>query len=248
VLISHSIKIDMSIDPFFGRNPSYCFVDLDDSEDVDDVIRKLQGYLIRGRPIKINHHTRKRQERPRRVETRLEGGEQRSFDFTPPATSPSVFDRYARTDAREHWTKPVEEGRRLFVGSLSDISDQAFVNEEMRQLFNGHTVQAVSKRIVPAKRNMALAATGQCYCFVDLPSAPEAADAMAALNGTPAPYGGSYKINVAYAQQDRKVCREQAGLLGTHRASGDVKRSTEEVKRGPGDVKRSLDGNWRSKG
>jgi RNA recognition motif-containing protein len=54
----------MSIDPFFGRNPSYCFVDLDDSEDVDNVTRKLQGYLIRGRSIKINHHTRKRQERP----------------------------------------------------------------------------------------------------------------------------------------------------------------------------------------
>jgi RNA recognition motif-containing protein len=40
----------MSIDPFSGRNPSYCFVDLDDNEDTDAVIRNLQGYQIRGRP------------------------------------------------------------------------------------------------------------------------------------------------------------------------------------------------------
>jgi hypothetical protein len=104
----------------------------------------------------------------------------------------------------------------------------------MRQLFRGHDIQTVSKRVLPAHRNMAVAATGQCYCFVDLPSAREAADAMTALNGSPTPYGGSYKINVAYAQQDRKVCREQAGLLGGHRVTGEVKRS--------------LDGNWRSSG
>lgn len=223
----------MSIDPFSGRNPSYCFADLDEAEDIDAVIRKLHGYLIRGRPIKVNHDVGKRAERPRRIETCLENGERRSFDFTPRTASPFVFDRYARTDAREHWTKPIEEGRRLFVGGLSDISDQAFVNEEMRQLFDGHNLQAVSKQILPAHRNTEIAATGQCYCFVDLPSALEAENAMAALDGITTPYGGSYKINIAYPQQDRKVCREQAELLGIHRVSGEVKRN--------------LDGNWRSR-
>jgi RNA recognition motif-containing protein len=225
----------MSIDPFAGRNPSYCFADLDDNEDTDAVIRSLQGYQIRGRPIKINYDSGKREQcAPRRIETRLENGERRSFDFTPNKNSPFVFDRYARTDVREYWTKPVEENRRLFVGGLSDISDQTFVDEEMRQLFHDHDIQAVSKRILPAHRNMAIAAMGQCYCFVDLPSAREAASAMAALDGSPTPYGGSCRINIAYAQQDRKVCREQAGLLGSHGVTGEVKRS--------------LDGNWRSRG
>ena len=79
---------------------------------------------------------------------------------------------------------------------------------------------------------MAIAATGQCYCFVDLPSAAEAEAAMAALNGTPTPYDGLCRINVAYYQQDRKVCREQLGF-----GNGTV----------TGEVKRNLDGNWRSR-
>jgi len=128
--------------------------------------------------------------------------------------------------------REIREGRRLYVRGLSDICDQEFVNAEMRTLFDGHDIQAVSKRVLPVHRNMAIAATGQCYCFVDLPSAAEAENAMAALNGTPTPYGGLYRINVAYDQQDRKVCREQLGF-GNGIAAGEVKRN--------------LDGNWRSR-
>jgi RNA recognition motif-containing protein len=230
-----SLNLDMSIGPFSGRNPSYCFVDLDDNGNADAAISQLQGHVIRGRPIKINYDTGKRAKRPRRIETRLANGERRAFDFSPTAASPLVFDPYARTDTREHWARPISEGRRLYVGGLSDISNRSFVNEEMRQLFNGYSLQAVSKRILPAHRNMAIAATGQCYCFVDLSSATDAEDAMAALNGTPTPYSGWYRINIATDQRDRKVCREQARILGT---------GNDAV---AGDVKRNLDGNWRSR-
>jgi hypothetical protein len=203
------------------------------------VIEKLRGHLIRGRSIKINYDTGKRAEhRPRRLETRMANGERRSFDFNSTSTSRFVFDRYARTDTREHWTKPIGEGRRLIVRGLSDICDQVFVNEEMRQLFQGHSIQAVGKRILPVHRNMAIPATGQCYCFVDLPSAAEAVDAMIALYGTPTPYGGRYKINIASDQRDRNVCREQAELLGIEKI---------EKISVTGDVKRDLGGNWRSR-
>ncbi|KAM0701085.1 hypothetical protein Q7P35_011446 [Cladosporium inversicolor] len=187
------LNLDISIDPFSGRNPSYCFVDLDEDEDADAVISQLQGYRVRGRPIKINYDTGKRASRPRRLETRLANGERRSFDFSPTTTaSPLVFDSYA-------WKK------------FSDICEQEFVNAEMRQLFDGHNIQAVSKRVLLVHRNLAIAATGQCYCFVDLSSAVEAKSAMAAVNGTPTPYGGVYRINIASDQRDRKVCREQLG-------------------------------------
>lgn len=35
-----------------------------------------------------------------------------------------AFDSYEGSEAREHWTKPTKEGRRLYVGGLSDICDQ----------------------------------------------------------------------------------------------------------------------------
>ena len=162
----------------------------------------------------------------------MQNGEWKTFDFTPSAAKPSISDRYEWKEAREHWTKPIEEGRRLFVGGLSDIPCQAFVNVEMQKLFERFDLQAVSKLVLPVHRDLQIPATGQCYCFVDLTTTEEAGAAMAALNGMPTPYGGVYKINVAYGQEDRKVCREQAGILGMKVISTERKRN--------------LDGNWRS--
>jgi hypothetical protein len=134
----------------------------------------------------------------------MQNGKIQTFDFKPLAAKPFVFDRYEMKDAREHWTKPIEEGRRLFVGGLSDISCQAFVNAEMQDLFEGYELQAVSKRVLPVHRDIDRPDTGQCYCFVDLPTADEAKAAMAALNGMPTPYGGVYKLNIADSwDQDR---------------------------------------------
>lgn len=73
---------------------------------------------------------------------------------------------------------------------------------------------------------------GQCYCLVDLPSAEEAKAAMATFNGMQTPYGGVYKLNIAYGQEDQKVCREQAGILGIKIVSTERKRN--------------LEGDWRS--
>lgn len=156
----------------------------------------------------------------------MQNGKVQTFDFKPSTAKPFVFDRYNRK------TKPIEEGRRLFVGGLSDISCQAFVNARMQDLFEGFELRAVSKKVLPVHRNVDAPATGQCYCFVDLPSAGEAGAAMAALNGMPTPYGGIYKLNIAYGQEDQKVCREHAGILGIKIVSTERERN--------------LDGNWRS--
>lgn len=226
----------MSIDPFTGRNPSYCFVDLDRSEDAEAVKRRLGGYKIRGRPIKIDYDVGKRSIGPQRTESHTRKGEWRRFDSERTTGSPMVFDRYARKDARDHWTKPVEEGRRLYVGGLSDNANQGQVNEEMRHLFSGFNIQAVSKRVLPRySTSVNTALEGRCYCFVDLPSSQEAEDAIVALDGRPTCYGGAYKIKIAHSQQDRKVCREQAGIL-TSRVGGEDSRRTDTER------------NWRSRG
>lgn len=143
----------------------------------------------------------------------MQKGEWRTFEVNTD-NAPMVFDTYNYKSAREHWTNPVEEGRRLYVGGLSDVCDQGFVNAKMRELFNDFQLQAVSKRILPAHRNMDIPASGQCYCFVDLPSADEASRAMSVLNGKPTPYGGAYKIEIAHNQENLKECREQGHLLG----------------------------------
>jgi len=224
----------MSIDPFSGRNPSYCFVDLASTENAAAVIQKLKTKTIRGRPLKIKYDSGKRDGPKRRhIETRMQKGGWQAFDFRPPqpsATEPLVFDRYARTDAREHWTKPIEEDRRLFVGGLSAISSQTFINAEMQDLFEGFNIQAVSKQVVPASLDEP--STGHCFCFVDFATAEEAKAAMAQLNGAPTPYSGKYRIKLARDQGTRKVCREQAEII-------EEKTVSEERKR-------KLEGNWRS--
>lgn len=199
------------------------------------MLQRLQGDLVRGRPIKVKRNTRKRQQRIGGMKTEDQSGRWRTIELPNKSSKVPTFasDRWTRTDARDHWTKPVDEGRRLFVGGLSEVSNQSFVNREMQQLFEGHDIQAVSKRILPAHRDERIPATGQCYCFVDLPSAEEAGRAAVLLNGKPTPYGGVYKVKRAHPQADRKVCREQDRLLGIHRFTGQPQRD--------------LSGDWRSK-
>ncbi|RMY33003.1 hypothetical protein D0865_14582 [Hortaea werneckii] len=53
-------KVDISIDPFTGRNPGYCFVDVHTIEDAERALETLPGKRVRGRPIKINYNTPRR--------------------------------------------------------------------------------------------------------------------------------------------------------------------------------------------
>lgn len=47
-------RLSMSTDPFTGRNPSYCFIDLETEEDCGRALNELNGKEILGRPVKIN--------------------------------------------------------------------------------------------------------------------------------------------------------------------------------------------------
>ncbi|GAB1742649.1 hypothetical protein NU219Hw_g8363t1 [Hortaea werneckii] len=53
-------KVDISIDPFMGRNPGYCVVDFHTIEDAERALQALPGKRVRGRSIKINHNTKRR--------------------------------------------------------------------------------------------------------------------------------------------------------------------------------------------
>lgn len=47
-------QINMSTDPFTGRNPSYCFVDLNTPEEAQRAMDELNGKDVLGRAVRIN--------------------------------------------------------------------------------------------------------------------------------------------------------------------------------------------------
>ena len=46
-------SISMSLDPFTGRNPSYCFVDLPSSAEAERAMSVINGKTIMGREVKV---------------------------------------------------------------------------------------------------------------------------------------------------------------------------------------------------
>ncbi len=123
----------MSIDPYTGRNPSYCFVELATKEQADRAMLELNGKDLLGRPVKVGPGVaRSRNNRPH-------GESERRARHTQNNPRP-VFDRWIRTDASDHWKGYTEQGRRLFVGGLPPMPDHHTVNADVRELFKGYCV------------------------------------------------------------------------------------------------------------
>ena len=75
----------MSIDPFTGRNPSYCFVELATKDEATEAMTELQGQLVLGRPMRIGEGV-------------IRSPRKRSWDARR-----LIFDRWVRSDAPDHW-------------------------------------------------------------------------------------------------------------------------------------------------
>lgn len=217
-------RLDMSTDPFTGRNPSYCFAELFSAEEAERAISSLPGASFMGRPLRVNVHTPKTRggngsSTPMRNSPRPPMSSERSWRGQPSADgadTPSksgerdsyAFNRWDRNDASAHWTAPNENGRRLYVGGLPRIDGQEIVNQEMMELFKDYPVEAVSKIISPHESTSALPGD-HYYCFIDFPTTEDAQAAANALNGVTSKWGGPLKINMARERGPRKVVREQ---------------------------------------
>ena len=123
----------MSIDPYTGRNPSYCFVEVATQDQAERAMRELNGKDFLGRPVKVGPGVAR--SRPKRPRDESDRRERHTRDFTKP-----VFDRWTRTDAPDHWKGYTEQGRRLFVGGLPRMPDHHTVNADVRRLFMGYNV------------------------------------------------------------------------------------------------------------
>lgn len=130
----------MSIDPYSGRNPSYCFVELATKEQADRATLELNGRELLGRPVKLGPGiARSKNRRPIETSNQRAGNK---LDSSRP-----VFDRWTRTDASDHWKGYSEQGRRLFVGGLPRMPDHHTVNADVRELFRGYNVCVLPFRL-----------------------------------------------------------------------------------------------------
>jgi RNA recognition motif-containing protein len=156
-------RLAMSMDPFTGRNPSYCFVELDSKEAAEDAMQKLDGTSILGRRLKIRPCVPKTKEhRGRWAPGHLQ--------------SDSNFDRWARNNADAPNVN--QEQRRLHVSGLPKRETQAEYETIIRELFEGFEVQMISKVISPR------GTPGKHYFgFVDFENAEVAREAQRKVDG-----------------------------------------------------------------
>lgn len=148
----NSERIDIAIDPFTGRNPSYCFVDLETKELAERAMTELDGRDMLGRPVKI---------KPGVVKTQSERAQQQQqqqqrSDASPRETrsSPFSMDRWRRGDEAQPPRTPSkttttttastpsnsDPSRRLYVGGLPRLTDQEAITSNMTNFFKDYNV------------------------------------------------------------------------------------------------------------
>ncbi|KAM3074122.1 hypothetical protein ACMFMF_006144 [Clarireedia jacksonii] len=142
-------KIHISIDPFSGRNPGYCFIEFSDKDTADSAMAKLDGKDLSNRPVKCRPCQPKgegrhsgRGERDDQVSTMFdrwgdwdgarEGENDTHVDQLTGKSGPYTAMAYfncARTEDRE-----------LYVGGLPRMLDQRTNEEEIRSIFKDFEV------------------------------------------------------------------------------------------------------------
>ncbi|KAL8833020.1 MAG: hypothetical protein Q9170_004566 [Blastenia crenularia] len=199
--------INMSTDPFTGRNPSYCFVDLASKCDAERAMQELSSKNILGRPVKLGPGvaaSRKRKATNQHHSTHTDG-------------SPT-FQRWTRNDASDHFKGYSEQGRRVWVGGLPKMGQHDAVDLGIRELFTGFEIEAVSKVVIPrAPTSGDPKAGNNRYLFVDFRTADEAARAVRAADGK---YAWDVKVRVQVARnadswkaRERNEWREESSDL-----------------------------------
>ncbi|KID85787.1 RNA recognition motif domain protein [Metarhizium guizhouense ARSEF 977] len=199
----HFEKIHISIDPVSGRNPGYCFVDFPNRDTAGHALASLSA-TISGRPVKVGPCDPKKQ-RDRGGNHEADSSSRRWGDWSTQSSDGGIATGRFNTKGAEqgpywavdHFENMVEshEGRRLYVGGLGRMIDQAQHNREITELFSDFTPTAIGKRITPYERTRFMPGNHH-YCFVDFETREQANAAKKALHGRTIP-GGRLKVSVA---------------------------------------------------
>ncbi|KAL9051922.1 MAG: hypothetical protein Q9162_005706 [Coniocarpon cinnabarinum] len=216
-------NLDMSIDPFTGRNPGYVFVNVPDQRSYDTAMQCLPGNAVRGRLIKVNAACERKTIRHAGEEARVRsydrpvGRNVRGILAGESDSGPSAFhggsfafNRWARGQGESpgRWENPAQENRRLYVGSLPRLEPQSAAQDIIgNTIFSKFNVEAISKMISPHKSTWDKGGN-HYYAFVDLPSEEAAQAAVRTLDGMRTTWG-FVRVKVASGRAAPKVVREQ---------------------------------------
>ncbi|KAL4773545.1 hypothetical protein BDW60DRAFT_26806 [Aspergillus nidulans var. acristatus] len=165
-------KIRIAMDPFTGNNPGYCFVEFETKKDADRAVELLTGREFRGRYLRVEHVASKQ----RRMKPK---GAEHVLDFWSPEKAVQHFD-YAR------------RGQRLLINGLPPRRKlkQGILNQKLVQFFQGFTVEAISKPLIPPESyDTPHPYNAPCHCYVDFATAADADKAIDTLNGQIGPWG-----------------------------------------------------------
>ncbi|KAK1484142.1 modin [Colletotrichum tamarilloi] len=261
-------KIHISMDPVSARNPGYCFVDFAERADAERALSSLDARL-RGRPLKVGPCEPKKQNRSRWQSDR-EPSFNRWGDWS--GSRGEGGDEAGRSPARngrnggiesgpygaiKHFDEVVAtegDGRRLYVGGLGAMVDQAQHQDELQQILEGHKPLAISKRITPHESTRAKGGEHH-YCFVDFATAEEADAARNALDrkvwGT-----GRLRVNVARGLPDKLKDRTTPSDVQNEKENGErsawrkpryENSNRDNSARSSQPLRSAASGNWRQK-
>jgi len=181
------LNIDISIDPFTNRNPSYCFVDLGTPDAATSAMNTLTGNKQLGRSLKVQPCVQKRRHNdPNNTHsTGLIFTRWRDRSLSSTKARPTHPDSFS----------PIHQNCRVYLGGLPKPLDQHTSDLEIRTLFETFAVEAVSKVKSPSGSTSHVHGN-QWYAFVDFSSEEEAERAVKQLDGTER-WGGKLSVHLS---------------------------------------------------
>lgn len=144
----NSDLIDFSTDPFTGRNPSYCFVELSTREQADQAITQLTGRNIRGRDVKVKAGVAKspygsspRRQQKQQLHRRWDAAYRQDGSSL---TTFATFDRWRRGDPNPPRKDLDSHPSRVYLGGLPRITDRERIARNIVRFFDGLQVYVSS--------------------------------------------------------------------------------------------------------
>ncbi|KAM0547023.1 hypothetical protein ACHAPJ_010566 [Fusarium lateritium] len=262
-------KIHISIDPVSARNPGYCFVDFHDRETAEKALSSLSA-TVYGRPLKVGPCEPKKP-RDRRGFGDETSTSRRWGDWTRSSDGDSPNGKVNNKEnergpnwALDHFEDVVRnhDGRRLYVGGLDKMIDQAQHQQELAEIFsdfkpyvnqiwkskmfaNWDISTAIGKRITPHESKKTLPGNHH-YCFVDFETKEEASSAVEALNGKEIS-GGQLKVSVSERMPSKLVGRQFEGRENRRTFDGGNARNNNTRPNKPETNNAMASNNWRRK-